>query len=92
MEKPTAADWEILKAEINRITIDFTGRLSRKYERLTDNDICFCCLVKAGFKYSKIALLLGCTSNAVYKRRLFIQGRMGTFSPEVTLEALIEEV
>lgn len=42
MEKPTAADWEILKAEINRITIDFTGRLSRKYERLTDNDVCFC--------------------------------------------------
>ncbi|MEG0463732.1 hypothetical protein [Bacteroides sp.] len=92
MEKPTAADWEILKAEINRITIDFTGRLSRKYERLTDNDVCFCCLVKAGFKYSKIALLLCCTANAVYKRRLFIQGRMGVFSPEVTLESLIEEV
>lgn len=92
MEKLSAGDWTNLKAEIDRISIDFTTRLSYKYELLTKDDLHFCCLVKTGLPFSKLASILCCTPNAVYKRRNTILGKMNRDLSEKTIEEHIAEV
>lgn len=76
MRKMTYAEWQSLVAEINYVTFDFTKRLSDKFEWLLEDDIHLCCLIKLGFKYTDIALLLACSIDAVYKRSHAALGRM----------------
>lgn len=92
MEKLSADDWTNLKADIDRISVDFTTRLNCKYELLTKDDLHFCCLVKTGLPFSKLASILCCTPNAVYKRRNTILGKMNRDLPERTIEEHIAEV
>lgn len=84
--------WVELKAEIDRISGDFTIRLDRKYELFTENDIRFCCLLKLGLKYSELALLYGCEPNAMYKRRDTILKKLPVTLGEVKLEELIRSL
>ena len=69
-------DWEELLSEIDLVSFDFTTRLVDRYDALVDNDIRFCCLIKLGFKFSEIALILGCSVDAVYKKEKSILRRM----------------
>ena len=69
-------DWEELLLEIDLVSFNFTTRLVDRYDSLVDNDIRFCCLIKLGFKFSEIALILGCSVDAVYKKEKSILRRM----------------
>ena len=74
--------WEQLEQHIDLYGNHFTRRLRQEHPLLKEQDIRFCCLLKAGFKYSDIACLLGRTTNMMYKRRDSIIARMGkTLSP-----------
>lgn len=77
MEKVTSLEWETLSCEINNVSLGFVDRLRSKFERLSEEDIHFCCLVRLEFKYSEIALIWGCSSVAVYKRSSSILDKMG---------------
>lgn len=68
--------WEELFAAINAMSNGFTERLKQAHPNLKAEDIRFCCLIKAGFKYSDIACLLGRTPNMMYKRRDTVMKRM----------------
>ncbi|MBD3590989.1 lipopolysaccharide assembly protein LapB [Bacteroides sp. GM023] len=83
--------WETLLYEIDQLTHGFIKGLMGKYERLSKEDVYFCCLVKIGMKYADIAYVFGCTSNAVYKRRDAILKRMDV-ETKVKFEILIEEI
>lgn len=83
--------WETLLSEIDQLTNGFIKRLRGKYERLLNEDIYFCCLVKIGMKYADIAHVFGCTANAVYKRRDAILKRMDVETPS-KFENLIEQI
>lgn len=69
-------DWNELISEINSTSFSFTTRLKGQYDYLSENDIRFCCLVKLGFKFSEIALILGCSVDAIYKREKSTLRRM----------------
>lgn len=85
-------DWTDLVTEIDRISLGFTTRLNHKYERLLAEDIHFSCLVKIGLSPTEMALVFGCTSNAVYKRRESILKRMQMESSVLKFEDLIEDI
>lgn len=91
MKMISEAHWDQIIAEIDQVSPEFTKRLSGKYQYLTKNDIHFCCLVKLEFNYSDIALLLSCTTNAVYKRKKAILERMKVEESTV-LEVLLKEI
>lgn len=76
MRRMTIAEWRELISEIDRVSFDFTTRLSQVYERILEDDIYFCCLVKLGLKFSDMAWILACTVDAVYKREKSILHRM----------------
>jgi len=76
--------WEELYAALNSGANDFTLRLSKEHPALKTEDIRFCCLIKAGFKYADIARVMGRTPNMMYKRREIVSGRMST--PTATQE------
>lgn len=76
MKKISCEEWKLLLKDINDVSFGFIDRLLQKYEKILDNDICFCCLVKLEFKYSDIALIWGCSTVAVYKRSHSILEKM----------------
>lgn len=82
--------WQELTDCINQCTPDFSQRLHKLYPQLDQKDIHFCLLVKAGFKYTEIACLLGRTPNMMYKRRQLIIGRMGKSMSAEQFEAYIQ--
>lgn len=83
--------WNQIIVEIDFISPEFTKRLSEQYEYLLESDIHFCCLVKLGFKYSDMALLLSCTANAVYKRKYTILDKMKVEN-SIGLEAILNDI
>ena len=82
--------WQELTDCINQCAPDFSQRLHKLYPQLDQKDIHFCLLVKAGFKYTEIACLLGRTPNMMYKRRQLIIGRMGKSMSAEQFEAYIQ--
>lgn len=82
--------WQELTDCINQCAPDFSQRLHKLYPQLDQKDIHFCLLVKAGFKYTAIACLLGRTPNMMYKRRQLIIGRMGKSLSAGQFEAYIQ--
>lgn len=88
MEKVTSQEWNALCCEINNVSLGFVDRLRSKFERLSEEDIHFCCLVRLEFKYSDIALIWGCTSVAVYKRSSSILEKIGMGKEVKLLEVL----
>lgn len=76
MKKVAFQEWETLYSEIDHASLGFVERLRDKYERLLEEDIRFCCLVRLDFKYSDIAYIWGCTSVAVHKRSKAVLEKM----------------
>lgn len=70
------SDWVNFIAEVDRISGGFTSRLKNQYELLNEDDVRFCCLVKIGLNYPRIALVLNRTLNMMYKRRDSILAKM----------------
>ena len=68
-ENITPKLWNDIEFELDCVTDSFTNRLSKKYQDLKPADIRFCCLLKMGFRYKDMALLLGRTSRMMYNRR-----------------------
>ena len=82
--------WQELTDCINQCAPNFSQRLHKLYPQLDQKDIHFCLLVKAGFKYTEIACLLGRTPNMMYKRRQLIIGRIGKSMSAGQFEAYIQ--
>lgn len=74
----SAIQIEELQKEINYAHNDFVFRLKETFPNLKPEEIDFCSLVKAGFKYAEIACLLGRTPNMMYKRRKAIVEKLQT--------------
>lgn len=85
----TPALWEQLQNDIDLYCNGFTRRLHEEHPKLKEQDIRFCCLVKAGFKYADMACLLGRTPNMMYKRRDAILARLSREVPGNDFEAFI---
>ena len=66
----------------------FATRMLENYPNLKTEDIHFCCLLKLGFKYSEMAILLGRTPNMMYKRKDSICKRLALNDTQ-TLESFI---
>lgn len=61
--------WKEIEFELDCVTNCFTTRLAKKYPELKIADIHYCCLLKLGFRYKELALLLGRTPRMMYNRR-----------------------
>lgn len=91
IQKLTSQEWESLIYELDSVSLAFVERLRSKYERLLEDDIHFCCLVKLDFKYSDIAHIWGCTPVAVHKRSKSILGKM-EIGDNIKLKDILVEV
>lgn len=86
----SAAQLQSLQEEINHLHNDFVLRLKAVFPELNPDEVGFCSLVKAGFKYSEIACLLGRTPNMMYKRRKAITEKFQTSQGDIeTLETFL---
>lgn len=90
-ELPTPAQWKQLTDNIDLYFNHFTRRLHEQHPLLKKQDIRFCCLIKAGFKYADIACLLGRTPNMMYKRRDAILSRLNQKLSGSDFEAFIRQ-
>lgn len=86
----TARQWEQLFAAIDAGANNFTSRLSKAHPDLKEEDLRFCCLLKADLRYADMALLLGRTKNMMYKRRDLIVRRLNLPATTVNLNEYIE--
>lgn len=86
----TKEEWDDLVLEVNRISANSITKLADSYERLTEEDFRFCALLKLGLSFSDIALIWGCTTDAVYKREKSILRRMG-IDRKIKLKAMLVE-
>lgn len=69
-------DWNDLATEIDRVSGGFTSCLMEQYVLLNKGDVRFCCLVKIGFSYANISLVMDRSINMMYKRRDSILEKM----------------
>lgn len=81
--------WEELTHDINKYANNFTTRLTDRFPTISKIEVHFCSLVKIGFKYSDIAILLGRTPNMMYKRRKAIIEKIGPISNPDKFEEFI---
>lgn len=82
MANPTKADYHKLSEALNKTYDNFTVRLKEFYPGITDNEIWFCCMVKAGLKAKDICRISPYQFNSLSmaKRRLYAKmfGKKGT--------------
>lgn len=82
MANPTMADYHKLSEALNKTYDNFTVRLKEFYPGITDNEIWFCCMVKAGLKAKDICRISPYQFNSLSmaKRRLYAKmfGKKGT--------------
>lgn len=81
--------WEELTHDINKYANNFTTRLTDQFSTISKKEVHFCLLVKIGFKYSDIAILLGRTPNMMYKRRKAITEKICSISNPDNFEEFI---
>lgn len=81
--------WVQLTDDLELYGNGFCSRLRNAHPRLKEQDIRFCCLLKAGFKYADVACLLGRTPNMMYKRRDGIIGRMEVQMTPIEFDAYL---
>lgn len=84
-------NWKNLMADIDHYSNDFTERLKSKYVLLNAGDVRICCLCKIGLSYSDIAIVMGRTLDAMYKRRNSILGKMNLHFPSQSLEEILDD-
>lgn len=73
----TEEDWQKLSITIDNILPDYTKKIRGKCKSFSNDDIRFCYLLRLNFKYYDIAFIMGCSRQAVYKRRNAMMKRMG---------------
>lgn len=91
MMRISEKQWQQIIVEINHDSFRFTKKLSGKYKYLSEEDIRFCCLVKMGFKYSDIALLLTCDRTGAYKKKDAIVRNM-QLDKNTSLEKILDDI
>ncbi len=82
--------WRDIEFELNCVTNNFTSRLLQKYPDLKQADVRYCCLLKMGFRYKDMSLLLGRTPRMMYNRRTKIS-QLLHLSDDETLEGFLEQ-
>ncbi len=88
--------WEEVKETIDWLYEDFTKRISKEIETLTETDMQICCLVKLRLGIPEMAVLLGISPTSVSKRKLRLKERIvqkvgNHFNQEQTLDLWIWE-
>lgn len=85
-------DWKSLIADINYYSNGFTERLESKYILLNKNDIRFCCLCKIRLSYSDMAIVMGRTLDAMYKKKSSILHKMNLHSSQYLLGDILDNI
>ncbi len=88
--------WEEVKETIDWLYEDFTKRINKEIETLTETDMQICCLVKLRLGIPEMAVLLGISPTSVSKRKLRLKERIiqklgYNFNQEQTLDLWIWE-
>ena len=77
-------DWREIKNEMNYVYPGFTTALAEKLPKLTEEEIRFCCLLKAGLSTSELATLLNINPTSVDRRRTRINKKIQELHPDLT--------
>ncbi len=88
--------WEEVKETIDWLYEDFTKRISKDIDSLTETDMQICCLVKLRLGIPEMAVLLGISPTSVSKRKLRLKERIiqklgNPFEQEQTLDLWLWE-
>ena len=84
-KKPRYIDenqWPEITQAVNQLFDGFTFRLHTDFPTLTDEDICYCCLVKLRLSTSVMAALAGISPSSVTKRKQRIKEKMNQQRPD----------
>ena len=69
-------DWEELYLTIDLLFDNFTKRLKAAYPDITESDLQYCCLFKAGFSIRQVAVMMGVAPTSVSRKKLKIREHM----------------
>ena len=82
------ADWQAYEARFNELNQDLLKRISKKYPKLTLNDLKICAYIKSGLTSREIAPLMGITFRAVELKRYRLRKKLNIQSGTTILEFL----
>lgn len=85
-------DWKIFYQPVNTLYDNFLIRLKDLYPDLNEEDMLVCCLSKAGFSNTEIALLMQSNPNIVQKKKSAIREKTGMTRQENFVKQLEEIV
>lgn len=85
-------DWDEIKNEINLVYPGFTTILAEKLPKLTEEEIRFCCLLKAGLDTSELSTLLDINPTSVDRRRSRINKKLQEVYPDCTWRDFLQEL
>lgn len=88
----TNKEWIALKECVKSTYILFFENLKDKFPNLTEEDICFCCLLKIGLNSQQLAILLNIQPTSVSRRRTRIMKKGGLENTNTTLEKVLEKL
>lgn len=83
-------DWKGIKEEMNFAFPGFTERLSNQIPKLTEEEIRFCCLLKAGLDTAALATLLNINTTSVDRRRARINKKIREVYPTASWQDFID--
>ena len=69
-------DWEELYLTMDLLFDNFTKRLKVAYPDITESDLQYCCLFKAGFSIRQVAVMMGVAPTSVSRKKLKIREHM----------------
>ena len=69
-------DWEELYLTMDLLFDNFTKRLKAAYPDITESDLQYCCLFKAGFSIRQVAVMMGVAPTSVSRKKLKIREHM----------------
>lgn len=80
--------WDELYLSMNVFFNNFVARLKEKYPHLSDVEVNYCCLFKAGFSISDIATIMSVQPTSVSRRKYDIKKHLKL---DTTLDKFIQE-
>lgn len=86
-----ASQWSAIIHAVNQLFDDFSVRLHIDYPSLTEEDICYCCLLKLRLSNGTISSLMGISPSSVTKRKQRIKEKLNQhLSDKLEAENLLE--
>ncbi len=87
----TEEDWNGIKEEMDFAFPGFTDRISKQVPTLTEEEIRFCCLLKAGLDTAALATLLNINTTSVDRRRARINKKIREVYPYYSWQDFIDK-